>query len=96
MSKKIYKVAHIREQGKDVIIIPISNINNDLTNEKLNEIRRIFQTHAIKTKLSGDVCLVWEFNNKLCALAPPQWKTFCASLNMRIVKQYINKELTIN
>jgi len=95
MSKKIYKVAHIREQGKDVIIIPISNINNNLTNEKLNEIRRVFQTQAIKTKLSGEVCLVWEFNKQLFSLAPSQWKAFCANLNMRIVKQYINKELTL-
>jgi len=95
MSKKIYKIAHIREQGKDVILIPITNVNNELTNEKLNEIRRIFQTHAIQTKLSGDVCLVWEFNNKLCFLAPNQWKAFCTSLNMRIIKQYLNQEMTL-
>ena len=95
MSKKIYKVAHIRALGKDVIIIPITNINNDLPNEKLNEIRRAFQTKAIKVKLSGEVCLVWEYHNMLCFLAPNQWKAFCTSLNMRVVNEYINKELTL-
>jgi len=94
MSKNIYKVAHIKDQGKSAIIIPISNIKNDLPNTKLNQIRNAFQAHAAKVKLSGDVCLVWEFNRKLCFWAPDQWQMFCMKLNMNIVKQYINKELT--
>lgn len=95
MSKNVYKIAHLRDQGKSVIIIPIANSNNDLSNVKLNQIKKAFQAHAAKAKLSGDICLVWESNSKLSFLAPNQWKTFCMKLNMNIVKQYINKELTV-
>jgi len=95
MSKNVYKVAHLREQGKSVIIIPIANANNDLSGVKLNSIKSAFQAHAAKAKLSGDICLVWESNSKFSFLVHDRWRNFCMKLNMNIVKQYINKELPV-
>jgi hypothetical protein len=96
MTSETYKIAHIREQGQDMIIIPVSSSVNSKTQNQQNELLASLQYFSRDAGLAGTVCLVWEVGNRLSFLAPPQWHGFFKSLNMRFVLQNINKKLTCN
>ncbi len=94
MSSKTYEVAHIREQGQDMIIIPVSNSVNNMTNQKQNELKSSLQYFAGDAGLAGEVCLVWEHSRHFHFLAPQQWHGFFKSINMQFVAHNVNKKLT--
>ncbi len=90
-----YEVAHIREQGQDIIIIPVSNSVHRMSNFKQNELRDSLQYCASDAGLAGEVCLVWEFGRRLYFLAPQPWRPFFSNMNMNFVAININKKLII-
>jgi hypothetical protein len=96
MTTETYKIAHIREQGQNMIIIPVASSVNCKTQNQQNELLNTLQYFARDAGLAGTVCLVWEVGNRLSFLAPSQWHGFFRSMNMRFVSQNINKNLTCN
>lgn len=94
MSSQTYQVAHIREQGQNMIIIPVSNSVNNIGTAKQNELKSSLQLFAQDAGLAGEVCLVWEHGNHFHFLAPSQWHGFFKSINMQFVARNINKKLT--
>lgn len=94
MASQTYEVAHIREQGQDMIIIPVSNSINSIGSTKQNELKSSLQLFAKDAGLAGEVCLVWEHGRRFHFLAPQQWHGFFKSINMQVVAQNINKKLT--
>ncbi len=94
MSSQTYEVAHIREQGQDMIIIPVSNSVNNMSNAKQNELKLSLQLYAQNAGLAGEVCLVWESNRHFYYLAPQPWHPFFRGMNMHFVALNINKKLT--
>lgn len=94
MASQIYEVAHIREQGQEMIIIPVSNSVNNIGSTKQNELKSFLQDSSRSAGLVGEVCLVWEQGRNFYFLAPKQWHGFFKSINMRFVAQNINRKLT--
>ncbi|MFM2663315.1 hypothetical protein AAFX24_00020 [Vibrio mediterranei] len=94
MSSESYQVAHIREQGQDMIIIPLNQKVSTYSQSKLNELKHSLQFYASDAGLAGEVCLVWENGRTFHFLAPSQWHAFFRSINMRFVASNINKKLT--
>lgn len=91
-----YEVAHIREQGQDIIIIPVSKSVNSMSNAKQNELRDSLQYYASDAGLAGKVCLVWECGRRFNFLAPQPWRPFFSNMSMQFVAININKKLTIH
>lgn len=94
MTQEVYKVAHIHEQGQDMIIIPVSHSFNSKNQTQQTEFYNSLQYFARSAGLAGSVCLVWQINNRFHFLAPRQWNRFFESINMNFVMHNINKQLT--
>lgn len=88
-----YKVAHLREQGQDMIIIPLeSSFEWKSPDDQEGTIAEL-QTRAENAGMAGTVVPVWENHGRMKFIAPPPWHPFFGSLNMRAVMANINKEL---
>ena len=92
---KSYEVAHIHEQGQDLIIIPLeaAGINN-LSEEKQFSVCDSLQFFASDAGLKGVVCLVWEVGTQFKFIAPKKWHPFFKSINMDFVNANRNRKLT--
>ena len=96
MANQTFEVAHIREQGQDMVIVPVASVVGSKSLQKQNEIKDSLQMYAADAGLAGVVCLVWNSGNKFSFLAPFQWHGFFRSINMRFVSVNINKRLVCN
>ena len=59
-----FKVAHIREQGIDLIIVPLDAAFGSKTSEDQQEIIAELQLHASGAGLAGTVVPVWNAGGK--------------------------------
>jgi len=94
MGTQTYEVAHLREQGQDMIIVPVTSSVGSKNNQQQNEIKNSLQLFAADAGLAGIVCLVWSSGNRFSFLAPSQLHVFFRSIDMRFVAANINKRLT--
>lgn len=91
---KSYRVAHIREQGQDLIIIPLSaqSVRGSSRLELTTERGRL-QECSDSAGLRGIVCLVWQDAMGFSWAAPRAWHPFFRSIDMRFVRQNLNRVL---
>lgn len=89
------RLAHVREQGIDLIIVPVEPKFARMTEgRQRNEISQL-QRHAVAAGLAGGVVAVWETaNGGLGFAAPPNWHPFFKSVNWGWVTANLNRELS--
>jgi hypothetical protein len=89
-----FAIAHLREQGQDMIIVPLeSSFGNKPSNDQ-NAIVAELQAHARGARLAGTIVPVWESGGRMSFIAPRPWHQFFQRLSMLAVMQNINKELS--
>lgn len=91
-----FKIAHLREQGVDLIIIPL---DEDFGHKHSSEQRQIIaelQAGCVGARLAGTVVPVWIAGRQMNFIAPERWHPFFSSLQWNQVLANLNKELTIN
>lgn len=94
MTVKKFQIAHIREQGQDMVIIPMAGSFRYKTNKERNKARNALQRCSTAAGLAGIVVLVWDAGGgRMAFLAPPQWRAFFSGLSLADVALMINKEL---
>ena len=92
-----YDVAHIREQGIDLIIVPLRSSFGSRTPAQQNDTARYLQSCATAARLAGTVVPVWESGDgRLASLAPSNYHPFFRSINMDFVRANINGYLECN
>lgn len=89
------QVAHVREQGIDLIIAPLDRtfgFKSEVEQQAaINEIQ-IRSTHA---GLAGTVVPVWESGaGRMAFIAPRPWHSFFRSLSLQAVWRSVNRELS--
>ena len=90
-----YKIAHMREQGQNIIIIPLERSYGSKSNSAQNEVKNALQACAVSAGLAGTVVTVWERGDgRMGFLAPPQWRSYFSSMSLSDVYASINKTLT--
>ena len=90
-----YQVAHIREQGQDIIIILVNRSFTHMSSAEQEAQSQILQECATSAGLAGTVVPVWDAGNRRLAFyAPREWQTFFRGLTLAFVSANINKELT--
>lgn len=89
-----FKVAYIKEQGIDLIIIPLeSNFGNKTQDGQHSAIAEL-QARASSAGLAGKVVPVWNSGSgRMSFIAPTQWHPFFKSINLAFVAANINREL---
>jgi hypothetical protein len=88
------QVAHIREQGVNLIIAPLNHsFGQKLPADQDATIGEI-QHRARQAGLAGTVIPVWEQGGRMRFIAPPNYHPFFRNLNMSTICRSLNKELT--
>lgn len=88
-----FKLAHIREQGNDMIIVPVDGSFDSRSNRDQQAVRNEIQVRAASAGLRGEVVLVWENFGRMKFLAPQPWHPFFRSISMDFVEANINRDL---
>ncbi|MGJ8516627.1 hypothetical protein [Carnimonas bestiolae] len=92
-----YDVAHIREQGQNMIIIPLGSSFGRKSQQQQSEFESSIQYAASNAGLAGTVVLIWREGNRVSFIAPRQWHAFFKSPGIwNLVARNINKRLTVN
>lgn len=93
--RKKYSIAHVHEQGEDLIIIPLNaNTFNSLTRSEQESTREALQFFATDAGLVGTVCIVWQLGNLFKFIAPTPWHQYFRSIDMGFVQANLNRELS--
>jgi hypothetical protein len=88
-----YKIAHVHEQGNDLIIIPLeSSFGYRSQNDQHAEIGE-FQMRANAAGLRGTVVPVWDSAGRMAFIARRDWHPFFASIDLAWVGRNLNREL---
>src|SRR5690606_7449640 len=93
-SVREYKIAHVREQGQQMIIIPLDPDFDRQTPQNQQETVASLQVCASSANLAGTVVVVWQAGNRMKFIAPEQWHPFFRTLPWRNVIANLNKTLT--
>jgi len=90
-----FQVAHLREQGQDIIIVVVDRSFGLKTQAEQNEVCAALQSCASAAGLAGTVVPVWDSGGgRMAFLAPPPWTPFFRSMTLAAVAANINRELT--
>ncbi|MGA2990560.1 MAG: hypothetical protein ABSD88_08795 [Candidatus Korobacteraceae bacterium] len=89
-----FKVAHIKEQGNNMIIVPLESGFGMKSQTDQGEITGELQLHAQAAGLAGTVVPVWDAGSgRMGFFAPHNWQAFFKSISLQWVSVNINKEL---
>lgn len=88
-----YKAAHVREQGVDLIIIPLDSSFHHKSQQEQTDIIDELQTRANAAGLGGTVVPVWTVGNRMGFIAPNNWHPFFQSVTWNGILQNLNKEI---
>jgi hypothetical protein len=91
-----FKIAHIRQQGVDLIIAPLESSFGSKTSSSQSAFIRSLEIYAHQANLLGAVVPVWLSGGRMNFIAPTPWHPFFKSLAWNDVLGNINKELTID
>lgn len=89
-----FKIAHIRQQGVDLIIVPLESSFGHKSNQDQTAAIASLQLHARSAGLAGTVIPIWREGGGHRFIAPPNWHSFFKSFGWNDVMANINKELT--
>lgn len=90
-----FDIAHIREQGIDPIIMPLSDSFGKLSTAKQRQAWFALQVCAAGANLKGTVVPVWVTSSgDFGFFAPKKWHPFFLSIDIYWVEARINRRLT--
>ena len=83
-----YKVAHVKEQGQDIIFV---FVGRQLSDQQLTSL----QLCASEARLAGTVVPIWRYSfSRFAFTAPLQWHSYISSLTWNCLVRAINKSLS--
>jgi hypothetical protein len=88
------KVAHIREQGQDMILVPLdSNFGNRTEYDKSKTLDEL-QVKASAAGLRGRIVLLWPNGRGHAFMGPRPWHPFLSGLPIEAVMSRVNKQIS--
>ena len=91
-----YKIAHLREQGQDMIIVPLDSSFGSKSDGDQSDFIAALQYCARAAGLAGTVVTVWRSGSSHRFIAPRNWHAFFRTLPYGRIIANLNKELTCN
>lgn len=90
-----FKVAHVREQGQDMIIFPLDQRFGQLPKHEQQQELTGLEMRAHGAGLAGHAVAVWDAGGgRMGFIGPQQWHGFLQNLNLRGVLASLNKEIS--
>ena len=91
-----YPFAHIREQGQDMIIVPLDASFANKSSAAQQAFVATFQKAANQAGLAGHAVAIWSTGRQIGFVAPPKWHAFFKSPGIwELVHANINKEISL-
>lgn len=89
-----FDIAHINEQGEDIILIPVNNNFGYKSPIEQEQTIASLQNFASLAGLRGKVIPVWvDAVNRMHFVAPEYYHAFMFSINYKYVLRNLNKKL---
>lgn len=89
-----YEIAHLREQGQDIIIVPMKSSFGSLPEEDQAIEIEYIQRCAVAANLKGIVVPVWCVGSRMKFIAPRPWHPFFSSISWNDVARNVNGKLS--
>jgi hypothetical protein len=90
-----FKVAHLREQGADMIIVPLDSSFGSKPSDVQHDIIGDIQAHSRSAGLAGTVVPVWDSGGgRMAFIAPRPWLAFFRSIGLHFVLRNLNREIS--
>lgn len=90
-----FDIAHLREQGQDTIMVPLDRNFGHKSAADQQAVVAELQSCARAAGLAGTVVPVWDTGGgRMAFIAPRQWHSFFASIDLSTVRRILNKRLT--
>lgn len=87
-------VAHVREQGVDLIIAPLATDFGRKDPETQRAVIAELQLRSRGAGLAGTVVPVWDAGGgRMAFIAPRPWHPYFSSLDLGVVRASVNREL---
>lgn len=88
-----FEIAHLRQQGQDMIIVPLEESFGSKPSSEQHEIVSELQMRARSAGLAGKVVPVWGNRRRMSFIAPPPWHPFFKSISWGVISANLNKVL---
>ena len=89
------KVAHVRQQGVDLVIAPLDSDFGYKAPQDQREIVNEIQLRSRSAGLAGTVVPVWDGGGgRMSFIAPQPWHPFFRNLDLRSVWASVNREIS--
>ena len=88
------KVAHLREQGQDMILFPLSSAFGNKSTSAQNAILAELERSAHRAGLAGRAAAFWEAGGRTHFLGPRPWVSFLRSMSLAMVWANVNREFS--
>ncbi|MCA9111093.1 MAG: hypothetical protein KDA52_14170 [Planctomycetaceae bacterium] len=89
-----FKVAHVREQGVDLIIAPVNSSFHHMSAAEQTETIDAIEAAAHSAGLKGTVVPVWQVGDRMGFIAPQPWHPFFRSISWSDVLTNVNREVS--
>jgi len=90
-----FQVAHLNEQGQDLIIVPLDASFDSKTQSDQNGIVGELQARSAAAGLGGTVVPVWDAGGgRMAFIAPRPWHPFFQSIGLDFVAANLNRQLS--
>jgi hypothetical protein len=89
-----YEVAHLREDGQDMIIFPLDDSFEYKSERDKHAILEELEARAHAAGLAGTGVALWECGGRTKFIAPKPWHPFFREFGMAEALQYINVEVS--
>lgn len=88
-----FRIAHLREQGQQMIIIPLDSQFEHKSSAAQHDTIEALQACASNAGLAGTVVVAWQAGNRVKFIAPQPWHPFFRSLTWNDILRNLNKVL---
>lgn len=88
------RVAHIREQGQNMIIFPLDQSFGNRSNDDQETTLSGLEYRANSAGLAGYAVAIWQHGPHTHFRGPSKWQNFLRSISMRWVLANVNKEIS--
>lgn len=89
-----FKVAHLREQGQNMLLFPLDSSFHGKTDEQQSAVVSELEARAHAAGLAGRAAVFWEYGGRGYFRGPPQWQPFLRSISLGWVMRQVNRELS--
>lgn len=89
------EIAHVREQGVDLIVVPLDPSFGRKSTRDQHEVIGELQARSRSAGLAGTVVPVWDNGGgRMAFIAPRHWHAFFASIGLYWVHANLNRQLS--